>query len=320
MTTSLAEPTCSSTLLHEAMFYSDPSEFVAGTVPFIREGLVAGEPALVALMPHKIELLREALGSDASEVTFVDMVGLGGNPACIIPAWRAFCAANDGRYARLRGIGEPIWAARSPVEILEAQLHEQLLNVAFAPGPELLLRCPYDTANLPEDLIAEARRSHPVLAAGGTARHSADFDGARPAVAAFNADLGEPPANAHRLEFRGESGLAAVRQMVGAHAVQAGLDPHRAADLRLAVNELVANSVAYGGGSGSLAVWREARRLVVEVRDGGWIPDVLAGRREPSPDSLTGRGLWLVNQICELVQLRSSRNGTVVRVHTTVAA
>ena len=319
MTITVREPACSPTLEHEAMFYADRDQFLAGIVPFLREGLAAGEPALVALVPPKIALVRAALGSDADEVTFVDMIGLGGNPARIIPAWRAFTAAHDGRAARLRGIGELIWAARRPVEILEAQLHEQLLNVAFEPGPSLLLRCPYDTAALPAAVIAEARRSHPVLAADGTARHSTDFDGSKHAVAAFESDLPGAPLTAHHLDFSGDAGLAAARQIVGSHASDAGLDPHRAADLRLAISELVANSVAYGGG-GSLALWCEDRRFVCEVRDGGRIHDVLAGRVEPGSDWITGRGLWLVNQICELVQLRSSAAGTVIRVHTSINA
>ena len=318
MTALAPEPACSATLEHEAMFYADLDGFVAGTVPFIREGLATGEPALVALVPHKIALLRDALGRDADDVTFVDMIGLGGNPARIIPAWRAFSAAHGSKFPRLRGIGEPIWAARRPVEICEAQLHEQLLNVAFEPGPKLLLRCPYDTAALPEDVILEARRSHPVLAADGSARHSADFDGSRYAVAAFGADLPEPPLTAHHLSFTGDVGLGTARQMVGSYAAEAGLDPHRAADLRLAVTELVANSLAHGGGAGRLTVWQEGAHLVCEVADAGHIRDVMVGRVEPAADRLTGRGLWLVNQICELVQVRSSGSGTVVRVHTAV--
>ena len=313
----LATPAvCSTTLQHEAMFYSDTETFLAGIVPFLQEGLDLGEPALVALLPEKIALVREALGADADRVTFADMLTLGQNPACIIPAWRAFTAENEGRSPRLRGIGEPIWAGRSEVELTEAQLHEQLLNVAFGPGPDLLLRCPYDTASLPEAVIREARRSHPILEGDGCARHSPLFDGERPAVAAFCADLGPPPAEAPRLRFTRDQGLGTVRQVVGEQAMAAGLNPHRIADLRLAISELVANSVAHGGGGGCLTIWRDGPNLVCEVRDRGHITDVMAGRVEPAKEWLTGRGLWLVNQVCELVQLRSSERGTVVRVHT----
>jgi hypothetical protein len=43
--------------------------------------------------------------------------------------------------------------------------------------------------------------------------------------------------------------------------------------------------------------------------------DPAVGRRRPSPDALAGRGLWLVNQLCDLVELRSVQGGAAVRLH-----
>jgi hypothetical protein len=42
----------------------------------------------------------------------------------------------------------------------------------------------------------------------------------------------------------------------------------------------------------------------------------LAGRIRPEIDQASGHGLWLVNQLCDLVQVRTSEHGTVVRAHT----
>lgn len=56
-------------------------------------------------------------------------------------------------------------------------------------------------------------------------------------------------------------------------------------------------------------------RVVCDVSDRGWIRQPLAGRARPSVDLESGRGLWMVNQLCDLVQLRSSPAGTVVRLH-----
>jgi anti-sigma regulatory factor (Ser/Thr protein kinase) len=36
----------------------------------------------------------------------------------------------------------------------------------------------------------------------------------------------------------------------------------------------------------------------------------------PPIEQYGGRGLWIVNQLCDLVQIRSAPSGTVVRVHT----
>src|SRR4051794_5558260 len=69
--------TTTSSFRHEALLYADADEFVRGTAPFIRDGLEAGEPILVAVSEAKIGLLREELGSDAGDVQFADMARLG---------------------------------------------------------------------------------------------------------------------------------------------------------------------------------------------------------------------------------------------------
>ena len=99
------------------------------------------------------------------------------------------------------------------------------------------------------------------------------------------------------------------------HAAAAGLDPTRAADLVLAVDELATNSLRHGGGRGTLRIWRDHSALVCEVRDAGRIEDPLAGRERPAVDRDGGQGLWMVNQLCDLVQLRTFPSGAVVRVH-----
>ena len=40
----------------------------------------------------------------------------------------------------------------------------------------------------------------------------------------------------------------------------------------------------------------------------------LAGRRRPA-DATGGHGLWIVYQVCDLVELTSDANGTTVRMH-----
>ena len=46
--------------------------FLTGTLPFIREGVAAGEPVLVVVSAARIGLLRAALGGDADRVAFAD--------------------------------------------------------------------------------------------------------------------------------------------------------------------------------------------------------------------------------------------------------
>ena len=120
------------TFAHEALLYAGVDSFVDGCTAFIREGVAAHEPVLVVVATHKIALLREALNGEADCVHFADMAEVGTNPARIIPAWQNFVDQNLRVGRPVRGIGEPIWAERSAIELVECQRHEALLNVAFA--------------------------------------------------------------------------------------------------------------------------------------------------------------------------------------------
>ncbi len=59
---------------------------------------------------------------------------------------------------------------------------------------------------------------------------------------------------------------------------------------------------------------REPDAFVCEVADRGHIDDTSIGRRRPSPDQINGRGLWIVSQVCDQVQVRTGADGSVVRV------
>jgi anti-sigma regulatory factor (Ser/Thr protein kinase) len=301
------------TFRHEALLYDGEVGFLTGTLPFIREGVAAGEPVLVVVSAARIGLLRSALGGDADRVAFADMADVGANPARIIPAWRDFVAGIDGR-GRARGIGEPIWAGRTPAELVECQRHETLLNLAFAGVPAWWLLCPYDTGALGPDVLEEAGRSHPFVSERGIAWQSAGYRGLEQAAEPFAAPLPDPPGRPAELGF-GSGSLAGLRELVSRQAAAAGLDPARTADLVLAVDEVATNSLRHGGGRGTLRIWRDAGALVCEVRDAGRLEDPMAGRERPAAERDRGRGLWMVNQLCDLVQLRSFPEGAAVRVH-----
>jgi anti-sigma regulatory factor (Ser/Thr protein kinase) len=297
---------------HEALLYEGIDGFMASTLPFVREGVARREPTLVAVDEHKIALLKEALGDDAGSVQFTEMRRLGRNPSCIIPAWRQFVIDYAGDAVPMRGVGEPIWPGRSPDELDECHRHESLLNVAFDDGPAWTLVCPYDTAALPPEVVERARGTHPLVGECGHSHRSHAYSD--PYADPLGGELPAPAAPVEELPF-GLDDLRAVRMLVTAWARSAGLGEARAADAVLAVSELAANSVRYGGGRGVVRSWREPGRFVCEVRDSGRIGDPLAGRGVPLDETAGGRGLWLVNQLCDLVQIRSGESGSAVRLH-----
>jgi anti-sigma regulatory factor (Ser/Thr protein kinase) len=311
--------TAPATFHHEALFYAGDEEFVERCRAVVEEGLDHDEPVLVIVGSRKLELLREALGERAGQAHFADMEVVGRNPARIIPAWGRFVAdhSKGAGGGPMRGIGEPIWADRKPDELVECQLHESLLNLAFAAAESFQLICPYDIAALPDDVLREARRSHPMVSATGEPESCGDYCGLEHVAALFYLDLPEPPADADELRVTLD-GLREARGLVRRRAEEAGLG-ERADDFVLAVNEVLSNSLYHAHDAGALRVWHEPDGLVCEVRDSGWISQPLIGREEPAAGQVGGQGIWLVNLVCDLVQVRSSEHGSTVRMKMTRA-
>jgi anti-sigma regulatory factor (Ser/Thr protein kinase) len=294
---------------HGAIFYDDLDGFLSDTVPFLREGIDADEAVLVAVDPVKADAMRAALHDPGQSVRFVDMADVGRNPGRLISKWADFVdEVPPGRP--LRGIGEPIWPGRRLDEIAECQRHESLLNLAFADRVDFALMCPYDRAQLDEAVLAEARHSHPRLVEDGESVESRQYDRS---VSPYAGRLAEPTGPVACMELA-ENNLGDVRRWVAEAALASGLARHRADDLALAVGEAATNSLCHAGGHGKLRHWREDDRIVCEVHDKGRIRDPLAGRFPAAWDAADGRGLWLIHQLCDLVQIRSSEAGSVVRM------
>jgi anti-sigma regulatory factor (Ser/Thr protein kinase) len=298
---------------HEAFFYATPDEYRKTTLGFVRDGLSAGEAVMVVLGADSIQRLRADLGADAGKVRFGDMAEIGRNPARIIPAWREFLDSVPAGHPT-RGIGEPVWAGRGPAELAECHRHEALLNLAFESEPTFWLMCPYDRASLDRDDLDLARTTHPWLLREGSHGPSNDFAPAADPASYLAGVFDEPAASTDELSF-GPDQLNAIRLFAARAATRAGLSTGRVDDLVLAVNEVVTNSLMYGGGFGLLRVWADPVGLVCEVGDSGRMNEPLAGRVLPDVDRDEGRGLWMANQVCDLVQIRSSAVGTVVRLH-----
>ncbi len=299
--------------MHLALFYRSDAEYLDGVIGFIEPALAAGEPVAAALPPTKGALLRERLGGSTERIEILDMFELGRNPSRIIPAVETMLARHDGKL--LHYVGEPIWPGRSEEEIREATKHEALINLAW-PGARIRVLCPYDATALDQTVLADAERTHPRLIRDGEEHRSSAYHG--PAVpAGCDQQLVAPPRGAARLTF-GLEDLSSIRLLVSERARAAGLDLDRAADLVLAVNEIASNAIRHGNGGGTLHIWNRPGRIVCQVQDSGQISDPLAGRRVPVYNGAGGIGLWTVNQLCDLVEVRTSEAGTTVRIHTTL--
>jgi hypothetical protein len=155
----MGAPTDRRGYLHEAVLYDSAEEFLGVVVPFLQEGVAAGEPCLVALRASTTSLVRAAVG-DTTGLTFLgDRYD---RPASVIRSNRDLFAAHVADGASLirvasevphPGVGAPWdgWAR-----------YEAAINRAYAEFP-LWGLCAYDTRITPGSVLDDVARTHPHL-------------------------------------------------------------------------------------------------------------------------------------------------------------
>lgn len=294
-------------LRHQALVWRDAADSLQSVLTFVRDGISRSEPVSVCV--------RAALGGALAQVlhrqplvAFFDMAQVGRNPGRLIPAMLDFAGAHASRT--LRYVSEPFWAGRSAAERAETVRHEALIGLALADVSATVL-CLYD-GGLDQPAISCAEQTHSVIIADGQSRTSSSYAGHGILPEHCDRPLAAPPDSATRLPYHAE--LRAIRAAVTSCAREAGLSDDRAADLALAASEVAANTLRHTSGGGLLHVWRTPSEVICQIADSGRIADPLAGRRRPVSDT-SGQGLWVVNQLCDLVELRSGPDGTTVRMH-----
>lgn len=293
---------------HIALFYHNIAEYRTAITDFVGTGLTRREPVLLAV-PHADSVWPNGAGA-AGLMTVADMTELGRNPARIIPAVRTFAEGHLGR--RVRIVSESIWHGRSLAEICEGARNEALVDRALT-GVAATIVCPYSAADLPEPVLADAACLHQWEFGAGAVVPSAAYAGPDSTPTLCRLPLPAPAADAEVIEYR--SDLRAVRAMVTRAGHHAGLQANRVTDLVLAVSEVAANTLRHTRAGGVALAWQAGDEMLCQVSDSGYIADPLAGLRRPSPDKPGGQGLWLVNQVCDLVELRTTEAGTAVRLH-----
>jgi anti-sigma regulatory factor (Ser/Thr protein kinase) len=293
-------------LRHMALFYRGLAEYRASVAALIEAALLRREPVLLAVPDHAVP----DLASGSGMVTLADIRQLGRNPARIIPALRSFADAFRGQPVRV--VSEFIWPGRSPAEMCEGARNESLVDRALA-GLAATVVCPYNALDLPEPVLSDAASTHRWTLAAGSIVPSATYGGPEALPAICRKELSSPPADAKTIEYL--SDLRPLRALVASESQHAGLAASRATDLTIAASEVAANTLRHTAAGGVARAWHVDGEMLCEISDSGYIADPLAGLRRPSLEEPGGQGLWLVNQVCDLVELRSSVTGTTVRLH-----
>lgn len=297
-------------LVHEVVFYRGRAQLEQTARQFVEEAVAAGEPVLIALPPPSLELVARSLDGAAGSVAFEDLARSAGNPGRMLPLFQDWV---DRQPGRVRVLGEPVWPGRSRAESVEGLRHESLVNIALARAP-IAMRCLYDAERLDHELLLGAETTHPVVVELDETRSASALYVERPELHLSERwPLEPPPAGLAARGFKAD--LWGLRRFVADDERVLSLGGERGHQLLLAVNEAASNALKHGDGRFEVKIWQDGPSVVCEVSSGGWFEDPLAGRLRPSKEAVSGRGLWLINQLCDLVELRSAEPATTVRMH-----
>jgi anti-sigma regulatory factor (Ser/Thr protein kinase) len=118
----------------------------------------------------------------------------------------------------------------------------------------------------------------------------------------------------YRAEITARGQTPGMRSEIYDIAIRAGF-ADRAADVAVALTELVANAQEHGEPPFLVEAWWDGR-LVIEVSNRGTAlnGDTLWRTERPRPDEVRGRGLWIVRHLVDLVDVRTGGERTMVHV------
>ncbi len=314
---------------HEALLFRGSDGFLTAVGPFLQEGIDNGETVILALPPERLALLRDAFpevqqvpsGPDRSVVadgSALTWALTGAAAGRLVPSWQRFAQHWDGRP--VRGVTEPMWCTRRQAEREECLLAEAMLNLAVPATVPLWLACGYDVDAVPGDVLDETFRSHSLVLDTSTSTGTTTYTGAHHVAAVFERALATPVEPVRRLVVRPGNG-AEVGDWVRRWATGWGLGHVRAGRLAGALRQLGQACLAEGGVDAAvLLLWQDGHALVGQLTaadprdaDGGRTTP-LAPHELLAPDSPLGSAVARADDCCDLVQVRSNPDGTVVRV------
>jgi anti-sigma regulatory factor (Ser/Thr protein kinase) len=298
--------TSSAALRHHGFVYESDDEYVERSVGFLRDGLEAGEACIVSNTRDGLAIMRDALGPDASSVTFVDVTPVYTRPArAVATYYGAFRehlrhapsvrAVANGQFGPTPGDWE-VWTA-----------YEAITNLAYAHLPVWVV-CAYDANALPEPALAAVWRTHPEVLSDGW-QESAHFEDPRELVRAVSRE----PEPLPDLRSFSAGDLELFRERLARELTADEVPEAKALEMLVAGTEVAANALRHGGGIEEVRVGRADGRFVCEVIDrGAGFDDPVAGYLVPREG--TGSGLWVARQLTWSVECFHSARGFTVRL------
>jgi len=295
-------------LRHGAFLYDSEDEYVARSVAFLREGLEAGEGAIVANTRPALAAMREALGADSDRVRFVDVTSTYTRPARTLGAYHEIYVDELQKTPSLRAVGD-VQFGLDPEEWDLWTGYEAVLNRSFGHLPVWVL-CSYDANKAPDPVLEGVWQTHPELLTDNGWNMSGDYEDPDGLLRRLTpeptplADLRSIPFGRNLEEFRERLAPELITEKVAESKIL---------DMLVAASEVAKNAREHGGGIAEVRVGRAEGRFVCEIVDrGSGFDDPAAGYLAPREG--VGSGLWIARQVTWLIEFFRSPQGFTVRI------
>jgi anti-sigma regulatory factor (Ser/Thr protein kinase) len=295
-------------LRHNALVYESEDEYLARAVPFLQEGLAAGEGAIVAHTGPGMAMMREALGPDATHVTFVDVSSAYTRPARTLAAYHSVYSAQLQQTPRLRAVAD-VQFGPDPREWDQWTAYEAVFSRSFGHLPAWVL-CSYNVNGTPDPIIEGVWQTHPEVVERGRWSASASYEEPDQLLRRITPRPADLPG---LRSITGGDDAEQVRERLAPEFLAAGLGEAKSLEMLLAITEIATNAVVHGRGIEEVRVGRAHGRFVCEIIDRGpGFDDPTAGYLAPR-DGI-GSGLWVARQLTWRIEFFQSPRGFAARI------
>jgi anti-sigma regulatory factor (Ser/Thr protein kinase) len=295
-------------LRHNAFVYDSEDEYLGHAVPFLKAGLEAGEGAIVAHTKSGMAMMREALGSAAADVTFVDVSSAYTRPARTLAAYHNVYAEQLQKTPKLRAVAD-VQFGPDPREWDLWTGYEAVFNRSFAHLPAWVL-CSYNANGTPDPIIQGVWQTHPEVVERGAWSTSELYEDPEQLLRRITPLPEELP---DLRSILAPADAEHVRERLAPELIAAGLGEAKTLQMLLAATEVATNAVQHGAGIEDVRVGRVHGRFVCEIIDRGFgFDDPTAGYLAPRAG--TGTGLWVARQLTWRVEFFHSPRGFTARL------
>jgi anti-sigma regulatory factor (Ser/Thr protein kinase) len=298
----------SAALRHNALVYESKDEYLARAVPFLRAGIDAGEGAVVAHTKSGLAMMREALGPEAAQVTFVDISAAYTRPARTLAAYHKVYVEQLRKTPTLRAVAD-VQFGPDPNEWDLWTGYEAVFNRSFQHLPAWVL-CSYDTNGTPDRILEGVWQTHPEVVVDDGLRSSEHYEDPDHLLRRIT-PAPAPLTGLRPIPFG--RGVEELREQLARELAADKMSEAQALDLLLAATEIANNAMQHGGGIQEVRVGRAQGRFVCEIVDrGDGFDDPAAGYLAPREG--IGAGLWVARQLTWRIEFFNSPTGFTTRI------